>query len=246
MKRNFRDSTQTKSDQLKAKLKKRELESKRRKSRQLIRQAELSQASISEALELSVVSQSAGVTSGDKTDTSAKDTTTEEEDIGFESQDEFWYDTSNVELIQQFIESPVTPASVSNQDPDTWSSVNRFFPEGCILSPAVRPLRRAASLPTLAIRPSVPTLSGGISQISSNTSYESPPSPALTVIEMDVNSKFKELKKLASSIDILIERYNDSTINILDKDDYKSELKLIFDKPEHRVQCVFFCAWKLE
>ena len=86
------------------------------------------------------------------------------------------------------------------------------------------------SLPTLATRPSVPTLSGGISPICSNTSYESPPSPALTVIEMDINSKFKELKKLASNIDILIKRYNDSTVNILDKDDYKSELKAIFDK----------------
>ena len=187
MKRNFREATHTKSDQLKAKLRQREIESKRRKSRQLIRQAELSQASISEALELSVVNKSAGVTSGDKTDTSDKDTTTEEE-IGAESQDEFWYDTSNIELIQQFAASPVTPASASNQDSDTWSSVNRFFPEGCILSPPVRPIVRAASLPTLTTRPSVPTLSGGIIQVNSNTSYESPPSPALTVIEMDVNS----------------------------------------------------------
>ena len=97
MKRNFRETTHTKSDQLKAKLRQREIESKRRKSRQLIRQAELSQASISEALQLSVFNQSAGVTSGDKTDTSAKDTTTEEE-IGAESQDEFWYDTSNIEF----------------------------------------------------------------------------------------------------------------------------------------------------
>ena len=102
MRRNLRNSTVAKSDNLKAKLKRRELDSARRRSRRLIRQAEENQASIQEALELSVVGQSSDreLDSGDKSDTSAKDTTTTEEDIGAVSSDDFWYDTSNQELIR--------------------------------------------------------------------------------------------------------------------------------------------------
>ena len=98
MKRKLRDSTVAKSDQLKAKLKKRELDIKRRKSRQLIRQAEQNQASIGEAIQLSVVNRSSELdsNSGNKTDTSAKDTTSTEGDIGAESTDEYWYDNSNI------------------------------------------------------------------------------------------------------------------------------------------------------
>ena len=124
MKRKLRDSTVAKSDQLQAKLKKRELDIKRRKSRKLIRQAEQNQASIGEAIQLSVVNRSSELdsNSGNKTDTSAKDTTSTEGDIGAESTDEYWYDTSNIDLLD-VIESPVTPASLSNLDSDTWSVV---------------------------------------------------------------------------------------------------------------------------
>ena len=124
MKRKLRDSTVAKSDQLQAKLKKRELDIKRRKSRKLIRQAEQNQASIGEAIQLSVVNRSSELdsNSGNKTDTSAKDTTSTEGDIGAESIDEYWYDTSNIDLLD-VIESPVTPASLSNLDSDTWSVV---------------------------------------------------------------------------------------------------------------------------
>ena len=232
MKRKLRDSTVAKSDQLQAKLKKRELDIKRRKSRQLIRQAEQNQASIGEAIQLSVVNRSSELdsNSGNKTDTSAKDTTSTEGDIGAESTDEYWYDTSNVELLD-IIESPVTPASLSNLDSDMWSSVNRFFPEGCVISPPVRPLARAKSLPTVVFKPSVPVLSVGVEQLHSKSEdSDSPPSPAITVIEMDtINARFKEVKKQASNIDILIERFNADTVNILDKDDYKTELKTIFN-----------------
>ena len=141
MKRHLRDSTIARSEQLQAKLKKRELDNKRRKSRQLIRQAEQNQASIGEAIRLSVVNRSSELDSNseDKTDTSAKDTTSTEGDIGAEYSDEYWYDTSNVEFLD-VIESPVTPASLSRLDSDTWSSVNRFFPDGCVISPPACPL----------------------------------------------------------------------------------------------------------
>ena len=204
-----------------------------RRSRRLIRQAEENQASIQEALELSVVGQSSDreSNSGDKSDTSAKDTTTTEEDIGAVSSDDFWYDTSNQELICVDV-SPVTPTSASNQDPETWSSVNRFFPDGCVLSPPIRPLGRAVSLPALATAPSESVVNSGVIETvySNSEESDSPPSPALTVIDMDpFNAQFKVLKKSSGSIDILIQRFNPETVSILDKDDYKVELKTIFD-----------------
>jgi len=43
-----------------------------------------------------------------------------------------------LELISP-IHSPVTPTAASEQNSATWSSVNQFFPEGCILSPTFDP-----------------------------------------------------------------------------------------------------------
>ena len=126
MNKDLRDSTVAKSKELEKKLKQRERESQARKSRKLIQVTDRNKASIDEALKLSVI------TSSESTDTSDKDTNTEE-DISGQSQEEFWYDTSNTDLIG-VVESPVTPASTSQQDPESWSLANRFLPEGCVLS----------------------------------------------------------------------------------------------------------------
>ena len=111
MNKDLRDSTVAKSKELEKKLKQRERESQARKSRKLIQVTDRNKASIDEALKLSVI------TSSESTDTSDKDTNTEE-DISGQSQEEFWYDTSNTDLIG-VVESPVTPASTSQQDPES-------------------------------------------------------------------------------------------------------------------------------
>ena len=157
MRKHLRDTTTAKSELSRENLRKREKESNKRKSHKLIRLADRESASIHEALKLSVY-QKGGDTDSDKediTDTSAKDTTTSEdshsEPTG--SQEYYWYDTSNTELtgIQ---ESPVTPSSALI-DPDNWSSINRFFHEGCIRSLPIVPIARAALLPVLAPTPLV-------------------------------------------------------------------------------------------
>ena len=142
MKRSVRPSTAAKSEELKEILKQRKRDSTRRRSRKLIEVAEWNSASIGEAINLSVLKSS-------ETDTSEKDT---EEDIVISSSEEYWIDTSGNELVS-VLESPVTPTSASDRDPESWSSFNRFFPEGCILSPSRPPIERARSLPALAPTP---------------------------------------------------------------------------------------------
>ena len=137
MKRELRDSTLAKSDELKQKLKKRDRDSVRKRSEKLIKIAERNKAKLDAAIELSVVNKS------NNTDTSSNIETEEEVDI--HDSGEYWFDTSNIELVG-LTESPITPASASAQDPDSWSSNNRFFPEGCNISPT-SPIQRAASLP---------------------------------------------------------------------------------------------------
>ena len=238
MKKYLRDTTTAKSELSRENLRKREKESNRRKSHKLIRLADKESASINEALQLSVY-QKGGDTDSDKediTDTSAKDTTSEDshsEPTG--SQEDYWYDTSNTELTG-LQESPVTPSSALI-DPDKWSSVNRFFPEGCIRSPPIVPITRAVSLPVLAPTPLVQnssiienTAEQDISDSASGGS-QSLPSPTLTVIMAieTFTTKFKEIKKLAGNLDLLIECYNADTVTLLDRNDYKAELQKIYD-----------------
>ena len=220
MNKDLRNSTVAKSKELEEKLKLRERKSQARKSRKLIKVADRNKASIDEALQLSVI------ISSENTDTSEKDTNTEE-DISGQSQEEFWYDTSNTDLIG-VVESPVTPASTSQQDPDLWSLANRFIPEGCVLSPPDPPiLSKAASLPNLAHTPG----RGRLQAVGDIFDSDSESSNTLTVV-MDLpafNVKFNQLKAAAASIDLLIDRFNEETVTVLDKDDYKSELKAIFN-----------------
>ena len=218
MKRSVRPSTAAKSEELKEILKQRKRDSTRRRSRKLIEVAERNSASIGEAINLSVLKSS-------ETDTSEKDT---EEDIVISSSEEYWIDTSGNELVS-VLESPVTPTSASDRDPESWSSLNRFFPEGCILSPSRPPIERARSLPALAPTPSAPSSDNSL-QIQ-EFEHSEPPSPTPTVIlVMDrFNSKHKEIKKLKANLYLLIDCYNKDTVSILDKDDYKDELKKIQD-----------------
>ena len=218
MKRSVRPSTAAKSEELKEILKQRKRDSTRRRSRKLIEVAERNSASIGEAINLSVLKSS-------ETDTSEKDT---EEDIVISSSEEYWIDTSGNELVS-VLESPVTPTSASDRDPESWSSLNRFFPEGCILSPSRPPIERARSLPALAPTPTAPSLDNSL-QIQ-EFEHSEPPSPTPTVIlVMDrFNSKHKEIKKLKANLYLLIDCYNKDTVSILDKDDYKDELKKIQD-----------------
>ena len=241
MKKGLRASTVAKSNQSKEALRKRVSEANRKKSLKLLRLAEKEAASINEALELSVLVESDNNTGSDldeKTDTSAKDTNTNtEEEISdlSQSQEEYWYDSSHNELTGP-LESPVTPLSDLDQDPDTWSSINQFFPHGCLRSPPFVPeVQRAASLPVLALTPSLHSLSvtltdGEFNQPgSSRESSGSPPSPALTLIMSldNINAKVKEYKKLRAALLLMIDCYNKDTVTILDRDDYKDELKNI-------------------
>jgi len=223
---NLRDSTVANSKELNSKLKQRERDSTARKSRSLIKLAEKNKASIDEALELSVVEkESEG--SSTQTDTSEKDTNTEEE-VGVSSQEEFWYDNSHNELIG-VVESPNTPASATHQDPDTWSLANRFFPEGCTLSPPGPPLVEQTltiSLPILAPAPSE------VISVASKNSSESDSISSTNTVIMDPATftvSFNRLKSAAAGIELMIDRYNEETVTVLDKDDYKSELKAIFN-----------------
>ena len=120
MKKNFRESTNKKSNLLREKLKVREKEANKRKSRNLIKITDRNSASISEALELSVYEQrdTTGSDTGNNSDTSAKDTTTEDNlSEPSASQEEYWYDTSNNELTG-VEKSPVFPVSAFNIEPD--------------------------------------------------------------------------------------------------------------------------------
>ena len=108
---NLRKSTVAKSDEIKSKLKRREIESNKRKSRQLVKVANANQASIAEALELSKLAQSS----------QSSDTETEVEQNNQE-EDEFWYDTSNIEL--SCTTSPVLEEPLSHRNPETWSHSN--------------------------------------------------------------------------------------------------------------------------
>ena len=233
---NLRESTVAKSKELCETLRKRETESLRRKSNKLIRLADREKASLDEQIELAVVDKSGNNTDSD---TSAKDTNSNsEENISNPSgsQEEYWYDTSNTELTG-FLESPATPSSVVDQDPDTWSSVNRFFPEGCVRSPPIfTGIRKAASYPILGPSPILHSSNITISEEDiqldlASTSSGSPPSPTLTVImAMDLfNAKFLALKKQKANLYLLIDCYNKDTVTILDKDEYKGELKNIQD-----------------
>ena len=221
MKRHLRVSTQAKSEDLNRRLKQRERKSRKRRSKELIRLADKNSASINEALQLSVINQSS-----EDTDTSSKDTA---EDLGVRSEQEYWYDTSGNELIN-LEESPATPTSAPNQDPETWSSTNKFFPEGCILSPPSRPLlTRAVSVPVLAFRPTDSNINASTSD--SETDHRDPPSPTGTVIMVvdTFSTDFADIKNRAVSVEMLIDRFNADTVTVLDKDDYKEELKRIFD-----------------
>ena len=75
MKKNLRETTVAKSNELREILRKREAESLRRKSNKLIRLADREKASLDEQIELSVVDKSGNNTDSD---TSAKDTNSEE------------------------------------------------------------------------------------------------------------------------------------------------------------------------
>ena len=95
------------------------------KSRHLLKVADSNKASIDEALELlSVVESEKGSDS--------------ESEVAGEQEDEYWYDTSNIELSQSAT-SPLIPPPIADQDPETWSHSNQFFPEGCVTTPVVLP-----------------------------------------------------------------------------------------------------------
>ena len=220
MKRYVRDSTTAKSEESNRKLKQRELDSVRRKSQKLVELAERNKIDIDEAIESAVVAQSS------ETDSSSR------EDIGGDQSEDYWYDTSNQELTS-VIESPITPTSASAQDPDNWSKVNRFLPDGCVLSPSNPGLQRAASLPLLATTPTDPNFLDASDHSLDRESVfdfsDSPPSPTDTVImAMDTfKGKLKEVKKLKEALYLLIDVYNEETVTILDKDYYRDELQNI-------------------
>ena len=141
MRSSSREATAANSKQLKEKIKQRELTSAQRKSRKLIKLADKNKASLDEAIELSRV-----VETSESSDSNCEDSTgdpplidnTVECATAGQEEDCYWYDTSNLELISP-IHSPVTPTAASEQDSATWSSVNQFFPEGCIVSPTFLP-----------------------------------------------------------------------------------------------------------
>ena len=239
MKKNLRESTTKKSNQLKEKLKLRKIEANKRKSRNLIKITDKNSDSISQALELSVYEQRDTTDSdiGNNSDTSAKDTVTEDNlSEPSASQEDYWYDTSNNELTG-VEHSPVFPVSASNLEPDSWSPVNRFFPQGCLRSPPIVLNSKAASVPSSAppfIQSSSvsPFEAVQVNSDSASAGSQSLPSPTLTVIMAieTFNNKFKEIKKLAANIQFLIDCYNSETVTLLDREDYKGELQKIQDK----------------
>ena len=96
MKKNLRESTTKKSNQLKEKLRLRKIEANKRKSRNLIKITDKNSDSISQALELSVYEQRDTTDSdiGNNSDTSAKDTVTEDNlSEPSASQEDYWYET---------------------------------------------------------------------------------------------------------------------------------------------------------
>ena len=127
--------------------------------------------------------------------------------------------------------SPVFPVSASNLEPDSWSPVNRFFPQGCVRSPPIVLNSKAASLPTSAppfIQSSsiTPLEADHTNSDSASAGSQSLPSPTLTVIMAieTFNNKFKEITKVASNVNLLIDCCNADTVTLLDRDDYKTEL----------------------
>ena len=210
MKPSLRASTTAKSNQLKEKLEQRELKSAQRKSRSLVRFADNNQVSVNESIQLSTLNNS------------FESSEFEFENLPISSSqghalasqvDGFWFDTSNLELTN-LVRSPPTPAPASSKDPELWSSVNQFYPEGCVVSPLVNP-----------------EVSGALSTVNLSDS-EAPILPALSIImdSKNIASKVKGLENFAAGIDMLIERFNPETVTVLDKDDYKAELSSIFSK----------------
>ena len=201
MKRIVRKSTAAKSEELSVRLRQRELKSTQRKSRQLLKQADLNSASIDEALKLSCTQ------SGDSSDSGGS--------IGQE--DDYWYDTSNIELSNTI--SPVLPVPTAQQDPETWSNSNQFFPEGCVVSPVIPSVNSTEVAPSQILEP-----------VLSESEVDPPILSAQMVImdELTVKRKVKDLKNGAEDVEMSIERFNPETVTILDKDDYKTELNSIF------------------
>ena len=206
MKRDLRKSTTAKSKELNERLKEREVKSRQRQSHHLLKVAESRKASIYEALELlSVVESEKGSDS--------------ESEVAGEQEDEYWYDTSNIELSLSAT-SPVIPPPIEDQDPETWSNSNQFFPVGCITSPAI------------PFSP-VQGTSGQLREPTISESELDPPflsSGSIIMDEQAVNRKIMQIKGLAEGVLMLIERFNPETVTILDKDYYRTELSSIFDK----------------
>ena len=135
MKRIVGKSTAVKSEELSVRLREREIKSTQRKSRKLLKQAELNSASIDEALKLSCTQ------SGDSSDSGGS----------IVQEDDYWYDTSNIELSNTI--SPVLPVPTAQQDPETWSYSNQFFPEGCIVSPVIPSVNSTEVTPSQLLEP---------------------------------------------------------------------------------------------
>ena len=234
MKRNRRDSTIEKSLQLKKKLQERELKREIIRTQKLLgkNSAEDSVQEEQESVAFEPVQDKVQI---EDVDTSEKDTTSE----GSGSADnEYWFDTSCRELIGEglsFVHSPETPPTdLFPQDPDNWSSVNRFFPEGSEPSP----LPETRSLENI-LEENLDTQVQDPSESSSEEtviarerrSLESTASPTGIMMDVaDFNRKYKELQRSAAQIDLLIGNFNKETVNVLDKDTYKDDLREIFDK----------------
>ena len=234
----FRKSTQDKSKQLEEKQKLRELNRKKRKQKLLETQTK-KRASITEVpADLTAFDQSqltaSGLATKTESSTSAKDTTSEEESFTKDQEEEeFWYDSSFNDLVDEFEfdESPVFSASTN---PDLWSSNNRFLPEGC--EPTPHPEGKIQDLYGVFVYPVLDRVeeegSQAIDVSESNSESTLTPTSATVTENMEVNEinkAYLELTKKSRIIDTLIDGYNKDTVNILDASSFKDELKNIFE-----------------
>ena len=236
---NFRKSTVEKSDQLQERLRRRELEKAERKAKKVdkekvVKKVDKKQASKEEeALELSEfrspqkeVHETAATTDNLRVSTLVESAGSEEE--------EYWYDSSGDHLEEErsFAHSPPTPLSASGLNPDKWSTVNKFFPEGSEPSPP--PCKAEFEFVQSTLQSIIEEES-----FSSSTEEEQSADRELVeetenaVEEMDsiaIESKLKVLKQLARTIDIYLKRDNEKSVTDHNICNFEGRLKCIFEK----------------
>ena len=201
MRRSDRASTVKNSQELQSKLASREIKSNLRKSRRSL--------PVSEAIELS---------SDREVDTSAKDTSSEEDQV-FREEEEYWEDSSAYRFTDPELVLSDSPFLQPPSDSSRWStSVNQFGLD---------------TSQTLAIDSN----SGNVNtvedlQLDSSKSV-SPNSSLQTVREMamndqDYNAKYMAIDDQTVNIESLIAYYNENTVTLLDLGTYREELQNIF------------------